>query len=1151
MKDENQKQTIPSGFRHEAEEIVAKTNIVSEVSLSDANILTLLHEFEVQKVELELQSKELQKVKDLNNLLSETLDIGNLAYWEMKLPSGELMRHEKKANLLGFPPEQFKLHADYSSLIHPDHFEYVMSAMEDHLEGKKEKFESEYRIRAANGEYRWFHDIGRITSFGNDGKPMTVRGMVADITESRKSELASRESEFFFRETQRAAFIGSYKTDFVKALWESSEILDQIFGIDKNYVRSIQGWLDLVHPDDLLMMDNHLKRDVIAKREPFNKEYRIIRWSDGEIRWVSGLGKAEFDNEGNIISLIGTIQDITKRKQNEEALRQSEEKWKSIILTSPDGIAIAELDGTLIFASDKLRAIYGYNSIEEITAEKLTEFVDESYYEKLNSLIDDLLKGNHHPVSEYLLRKKDGTRFFMEVNAELLNDSLGIPNRIFFILRDITTRKNMEAAIEKRIVALTRPLTEDTTILFDELFDLNTIQAIQDSFADATGVTSLIVFPDGTPVTRPSRFTRLCNNIIRQTEKGCANCMKSDVLLGAPNLDGPIIKLCLSGRLWDAGASISVGGRHIASWLIGQVRDETQTEESMLAYAREIGADETEFLEAFRELPVVPYKQFEKVAQSLFLLANQLSASAYQNIQQSRFISERAQAEKDLTSSEKQFRDFFENAADAIFVADIDSKIIVDANLAASRLMQMPREKIIGLHQLQLHPPDNKGHSEKTFEFHQQTAVEIGSVYPVENQILRADGLTVPVEILASIVTINGKQCLLGTFRDITERKFMEDTVAENEQRYRQLVETSPYGIIVHQGGQFVYVNPAAVKLLGAADVTEVLGLPVLSVVHPNMRSEIIKRMKLVIEGTPVPPIEVTIIRLDGSQFDAEVITISTQYNNKPAGQVIVRDITYSKLAKAEIYKLNDELEQRVLERTKELEEANKELESFSYSVSHDLRSPLRSLDGFANILLEDYGTVLDAEGKRLLGVIIKNANKMSELIDDLLAFSRLGRREIQKERIDIHGMALSVYEELVTDADKENIHFRLQQIPETFGDPALIRQVLTNLISNAVKYTSKKPDRIIEICYSTVDDKTIYSIKDNGAGFDMANYGKLFGVFQRLHTVKDFDGIGIGLAIVQRIVNRHKGNIWAEAEVGKGATFYFTLPALKVKSEK
>jgi len=1146
VENENQKQTVISAYRLEAEEIVAKTHIVKEASFTEANALALLHEFEIQKVEMELQSKELQHNKDLNNLLGEALDIGNLSYWEMSLPSGETSFNDRKATMLGFSPDKFKHYTDFTALLHPDDFNLVMQEMQGHLYGIKDKYEADYRLQTSAGDYKWFHDIGRIVSRDTDGKPLTIRGIVSDINETKQKELEARESDYFFRETQKAAFIGSYKTDFVKGCWESSEILDSIFGIDKDYERSIQGWLDIVHPDDMQMMDAYLKENVIARREPFNKEYRIIRRSDGITRWVNGLGEAGFDDKGNIISHIGIIQDITKRKQDEEALRQSEEKWKSIILTSLDGIAIAELDGTLIFASEKLRKIYGYNSTEVITGENLTEFVDETYYDKLNSLIDDMLKGNSHAVSEFLLRKKDGTQFFMEVNAELLNDSEGKPNRIFFILRDITARKSMEAAIEKRIVALTRPLSDDSTILFDELFDLNTIQAIQDSFADATGVASIIVFPDGTPITRPSRFSRLCKDVIRQTEKGCANCLKSDASLGAPNLDAPVLKPCLSGGLWDAGASITVGGRHIASWLVGQVRDETQTEESMLAYAREIGADETEFLEAFRELPVMSHKQFEKVAQSLFLLANQLSDNAYQNIQQSRFISERAHAEENLITSEKQFRDFFENAADAIFVAEIDSRIIVDANLAASSLMQMPREKIIGLHQSQLHPPDYKAQSETTFELHQQTALQANLTHPVENQVIRADGTCVPVEILASIVTMEGRKCLMGTFRDIAERKFMEDAVFENEKRYRQLVETSPYGIVIYQDGQFVYANPAAIKLLGAGDVTELLGLPFLSVIHPRSRNEVINRMKLIATGNAVPAVEEIIVRLDGSQFDAEVIALSTMFNNKPAGQVIVRDITDSKLAKAEIYKLNDELEQRVEERTKELEDANKELESFSYSVSHDLRSPLRSLDGFANILLEDYGSILDAEGKRLLGVIIKNANKMSQLIDDLLAFSRLGRMEIQKVNIDMHGMALSVYDELASDAEKEKIDFRLQELPETCGDPAMIRQVLLNLLSNAIKYTAKKPDRTIEFCCTTIDDETVYSLKDNGAGFDMSNYGKLFGVFQRLHTPKDFDGIGIGLAIVQRIVNRHKGHIWAEAEVGKGATFYFTLPAPK-----
>jgi light-regulated signal transduction histidine kinase (bacteriophytochrome) len=260
----------------------------------------------------------------------------------------------------------------------------------------------------------------------------------------------------------------------------------------------------------------------------------------------------------------------------------------------------------------------------------------------------------------------------------------------------------------------------------------------------------------------------------------------------------------------------------------------------------------------------------------------------------------------------------------------------------------------------------------------------------------------------------------------------------------------------------------------------------------------------------------------------------------------MVQDTTVSKLYEMEIHNLNNELEQRVIDRTAQLEAANKELEAFSYSVSHDLRTPLRALNGFSNILIEEYGSALDDEGKRMLTVISENATKMGHLIDDLLSFARLGRIEIVPSPINMKSMAAAVYKELVPETDKDKIRFTLGNIPPALGDSSMIKQVWVNLIGNAIKFTSKKNIRLIEVGIITGENENIYYVKDNGAGFEMAHATKLFGVFQRLHTLKDFDGIGAGLAIVRRIILRHNGRVWAEGIVSEGATFYFALPLHK-----
>ena len=320
-----------------------------------------------------------------------------------------------------------------------------------------------------------------------------------------------------------------------------------------------------------------------------------------------------------------------------------------------------------------------------------------------------------------------------------------------------------------------------------------------------------------------------------------------------------------------------------------------------------------------------------------------------------------------------------------------------------------------------------------------------------------------------------------------------------------------------------------------------------LNATHPDDRSfsnEFIQ--KSVAPGGPDQyKFDFRVILPDSSIRWLEVTGQVVERNLNGQGLIVrgcLTDISDRKYAEEEIEKLNSDLEQRVIDRTAKLEAANIELEAFAYSVSHDLRAPLRGIDGFANILLEEYYEKLDEEGKRLLSVICEGSQKMGHLIDDLLAFSRIGRRELAISQIDMKTLANSIYYEVTSEEVREKILFSVSNLPYALGDTTMIRQLWTNLLSNAVKFSSKKEKPVIEISSNVENGKIVYCIKDNGVGFDMRYYEKLFGVFQRLHSEAEFQGTGVGLAIAKRIVTRHGGNIRAESEVDVGTKFYFSL---------
>lgn len=287
---------------------------------------------------------------------------------------------------------------------------------------------------------------------------------------------------------------------------------------------------------------------------------------------------------------------------------------------------------------------------------------------------------------------------------------------------------------------------------------------------------------------------------------------------------------------------------------------------------------------------------------------------------------------------------------------------------------------------------------------------------------------------------------------------------------------------------------------------------------------------------------EAEFVSKDGRRTPYYFTGITLQLDGQECLAGVGIDITARRRAEAKIQELNTDLEHRVVERTAQLEAANKELEAFSYSVSHDLRAPLRAVDGFSQALVEDYGQSLPEEARHYVGTIRRETQRMGELIDDLLTFSRLSRASLERLPIDTNGLVRSVVKDMVAVASNRRIELNIEELPPCEGDLSLMKQVWINLISNAFKYTRRREPAVITIGSRFEQGTTVYYVKDNGAGFDMRYAHKLFGVFQRLHRAEDYEGTGVGLAIVQRIVHRHGGSVWAEAVVNEGATFYFTL---------
>jgi len=671
------------------------------------------------------------------------------------------------------------------------------------------------------------------------------------------------------------------------------------------------------------------------------------------------------------------------------------------------------------------------------------------------------------------------------------------------------------------------------SVSLTDLFDIQELQQIQDSFAVATGVASIITYPDGTPITTPSNFCRLCSEIIRKTDKGRANCYKSDAVLGRYNPDGPVLQPCLSGGLWDAGASITVGGHHVGNWLIGQVRNETQDESSMLAYADDIGADKEEFLAALAEVPSMPVEQFRNVANTLFILVNQLSEKAYQNLRLTQTIAQREQAEQALMASEERFRRIVETANEAIVTLDADCKIIY-ANSILEQMWGYTPEELLGRHLTDFIYAEDLADHKKQIELRRD-----GFYAHYERRHKKKDGSEVWCLVSASPI-IGPDGTFYGSFgmlTDITMRKKIESALYDSEAKARTLLNVpNILACLVDTYGEYIDCNECFSNLFGKS------------------RDEIIGHMAWEFydeETTKIRQSNLNTVVTTKSVLHLEELVIDRWYNIT-LSPIIDNDgdVTLVAIIGVNITEQKQAVEALIVAKA-QAEAANRAKSEFLANMSHEIRTPLNGLLGMLH-LIRDSGVTGELE--MYAEMAMRSGSRLTNLLGDILDLSRI---EAGHMPLSLRTFALADVVNSLTDTFSpinfsKRLSFVTSVAPDIplhlIGDVVRVRQILFNLVGNAMKFA---PGGEVELEISSLlplpPDRVrlLFVVRDCGPGIPDEKIDLICAPFIQVEQnfTRSFQGAGLGLSISTRLIHAMGGTLAFESTAGQGTSVYLTLP--------
>ena len=930
-----------------------------------------------------------------------------------------------------------------------------------------------------------------------------------DQSEERRAEKNVRAAEERFRTFFDNAPIGKCMTAPDGRLLRVNPAFGAMLGYSVDEMQTLS-FASITHPDDMAESQECVRALLAGERDTWAMDKRYIA-KDGRHVWTRVTTRLQRDDEGKPLHLLTHIQDITERKAMEHDLLEARESLERRIA---ERTAELQWSRELLAETSRLARVGGWEIDLQTNELSWTEVVHQihevepGYRPTVDAAIDFYAPEAVPVISEAVRRTiEEGVPYDVELQlitakknrvwVRTIGEAIRKNGRIVKVrgvFQDINQRKLAEVELKKHrehLEELVDARTAEVKESQKALVEAQTVARVGSWQWDAvrdqiTGSQEFYRLFDVAPedIARFPQFAeRLHPDDRERVEQDVAKALHLD-------------------RPYDTDYRVKLGN---GTWRDINARGQVFTDRDGRAIRM-----------AGTCLDITERKRAEE---KITRLNSELEAKVVERT--SELKDEMELVQKIVSASPV-----------GVFACRSDGPCVL-ANPALARISGAPVEKLLQLNFHELPEWKKNGLHDKA-----QAALATGVDQHAEVHLTTSFGRDAWLSYTFTTFERGGVPHFLMLVDDITARKRMEIALRESEELSRTTLYSIGDGVIATDAaGRVARMNPVAELLTGWSEA-EAGGKPlarVFRIINEETRTEAENPVEHALrEGKAVGLANHTLlVARDGTERPiADSGAPIRNEKGEVTGVVLVfRDRTDERAAQKALH-----------EHAAQLQESNQELEAFSYSVSHDLRAPLRAIDGFTRILADDYASHLDAEGKRLCSVIRENTGKMSRLIDDLLAFSRLGRAEMSLSRTDMETMANSVFHELTTPENLARIDFQVGALPPALADPTLMRQVWMNLLANAIKFSSKQERAVIKVSAQQNQGESVYVVQDNGAGFEMQYVGKLFGVFQRLHSSKEFEGTGVGLALVQRVIRRHGGRVWAEGEIDKGATFYFAL---------